>query len=239
MNTGERIRAVRVAKGFKILDVANAVNSDVGNISRQERGKQNITETTLKNIAEFLGVKVSDLYLDQKEFEQLISKISNKDGATELNFKVKEYEEIDDNEKDEFIEIPSLDIELSAGNGHYVITEEPSFTLPFRKYFLKKMGVIAEDARVVKVSGDSMSPRLSDGDSVGVNTADKKIRDGKAYAIRQGSLLRVKLLIEQPDGSVIIRSINKDEFPDEIVPETERDVSFEIIGRVFWSASKW
>ena len=61
-------------------------------------------------------------------------------------------------------------------------------------------------ARIIRISGSSMEPRLQDGDVVGINTDDTRIREGKTYAIRHGNLLRVKVLIEQPDGGVIIRS---------------------------------
>ena len=66
-------------------------------------------------------------------------------------------------------------------------------------------------ARIIRISGSSMEPRLQDGDVVGINTDDTRIREGKTYAIRHGNLLRVKVLIEQPDGGVIIR-LNREEY---------------------------
>ncbi|MCP1065413.1 hypothetical protein M5G07_07100 [Serratia symbiotica] len=45
---------------------------------------------------------------------------------------------------------------------------------------------------------------------MGINTDDTRIREGKTYVIRRhGNLLRVKILIEQPNGGVTIRSLNR------------------------------
>ncbi|MOA47150.1 HTH-type transcriptional regulator PrtR [compost metagenome] len=84
-----------------------------------------------------------------------------------------------------------------------------------------------------------MEPRLSDGDVVGINTDDTRIRDGKAYGIRHGDLLRVKYLIEQPGGGVIILSMNREEFQDENLTYQQRREQLVVLGRVFWSSSTW
>ncbi|CAI1544860.1 phage repressor protein C with HTH and peptisase S24 domain [Serratia sp. PL17] len=84
-----------------------------------------------------------------------------------------------------------------------------------------------------------MEPRLQDGDVVGINTNDTRIREGKTYAIRHGNLLRVKVLIEHPDGGVTIRSLNKDEYGDEHLSYQQRKEQLVVLGRVFWSSSTW
>lgn len=154
------------------------------------------------------------------------------------HLKVKEWESLDEKERDEYVEVPLLNISLSAGNGGYVIDESSEFGLTFRHYYLKKVGVPIAAARVVRVTGNSMEPTLHDGDVVGVNTQDTVIRDGKTYAIRQGDLLRVKILIATPQ-TVIIRSINREEYPDETMTKEEFSDGVDVIGRVFWSSHTW
>lgn len=56
-----------------------------------------------------------------------------------------------------------------------------------------------------------MSPQLNDGDVVGIDTSKTKVIDSDTYAIRDGDLLRVKILIERSDGGLLIRSFNRDE----------------------------
>ncbi len=43
-------------------------------------------------------------------------------------------------DKEEFVEIPLLDIDFSAGDGCYEIVDREEFSLIFRRYYLHKMG---------------------------------------------------------------------------------------------------
>ncbi|MFC3394240.1 LexA family transcriptional regulator [Brenneria rubrifaciens] len=142
--------------------------------------------------------------------------------------------ETTDNDDDEFVEVSLLGVRLSAGGGAYDIDEDEVYALPFRAHTLRRLGIRVEDTRVVTVMGDSMEPKLSDGDKVAVNLADRQIRDGKMYAIRMGELQRVKALIRRPDGSIIVRSYNQ-AYGDEIVTK-EQIINGElaVIGRVWW-----
>ncbi|WP_440492797.1 S24 family peptidase [Serratia ureilytica] len=145
-------------------------------------------------------------------------------------------EPVDD---DELVELPLLDVRFSAGDGTYDMVEKAASTFTFRRQFLHEMGVSTSAAKLVKISGSSMEPRLQDGDIVGINTDDTRIREGKTYAIRHGNLLRVKVLIEHPDGGVTIRSLNKDEYGDEHLSYQQRKEQLVVLGRVFWSSSAW
>jgi len=72
---GEVIREVRKSKGMTLEDLAAAADTDSGNISRLELGKQGYTEARLQAIANALGVSVADLWvlaaLDWDELEVL------------------------------------------------------------------------------------------------------------------------------------------------------------------------
>lgn len=155
----------------------------------------------------------------------------------ETRLKAKVWEDIE-KDSDEFMEIPVLNVSLSAGSGSCDIEESTEFALIFRRYYLRKMGVPESAAKLVRVTGQSMEPTLHDGDVVGVNVQDTTIRDGKTYAICQADLLRVKTLIATPT-SVIIRSINRDEYPDEVISREDFNRSVKVIGKVFWSSHSW
>ena len=87
------------------------------------------------------------------------------------------------------------------------------------------------------VRGNSMEPVLPDGATVAVNTADTTITDGKTYAIEHAGQLRVKLLYRLPGGGIRIRSINRDEHPDEEYSQAQvEEQEIKVIGRVFWGA---
>ena len=70
MKIGTKIRALRKQKGLTILQLATAIDSDVGNISRLERNIQGYSESTLTKIAAALGVTVADLFSDTTTQQQ-------------------------------------------------------------------------------------------------------------------------------------------------------------------------
>tara|TARA_X000001388_G_scaffold23413_1_gene15907 strand:+ start:2321 stop:3037 length:717 start_codon:yes stop_codon:yes gene_type:complete len=137
------------------------------------------------------------------------------------------------------VEVPFfMEVELAAGIGGEYSLEIKGPKLRFSKSTLRRCGVQTEAAACVKVSGNSMEPRLFDGDVVGVDTFDRKIVDGKVYAINHSGLLRVKRLYRLPGGGVRVNSINSHEHPDELYPQ-EQMQELIIIGRVFWHSSIW
>lgn len=108
--------------------------------------------------------------------------------------------------------------------------------LAFLEASLRRKGLSDESAAAIVVVGESMMPRLRDGDTVVYDEADTNLRDGKMYVIRWGDELIVKRLFRELDASIRIVSENKSgEFPDRFV--RDGDDGFEIKGRVRWIGS--
>ena len=123
------------------------------------------------------------------------------------------------------------DIHLSAGNGFSDDIEDYNgYKLRFSKSTLRRHGINPADVVCVCADGDSMEPVFPDGATLGINTADKVIKDGKIYAVNHGGLLRTKILQKLPDNKIRIKSYNSEAYPDE---EADAD-EMNIIGRVFW-----
>ena len=140
---------------------------------------------------------------------------------------------------DDEVEVPFfMEVELAAGIGGELTLEIQGPKLRFSKSTLRRCGVEASAAACVKVSGNSMEPRLFNGDVVGINTLDKRIVDGKVYAINHAGLLRVKRLYRLPGGGLRVNSINSAEHPDELYQDKEVQ-DLVIIGKVFWHSSIW
>lgn len=130
-------------------------------------------------------------------------------------------------------EVPFLrEVELAAGSGKYAIEESYTGTkLRFGKSTLRNRGIDPSNIVCVTVKGNSMEPVILDGATVGVDTANTTIVDGKIYAVAiEGELLRVKLLYRLANGQIRIRSYNRDEYEDEIYDKED----IKVIGRVFW-----
>lgn len=131
------------------------------------------------------------------------------------------------------IEVPFFtEVELSAGNGFSNVSEIATQQMRFNLSTLSSAGVAPSRAACCKASGDSMEPVLPDGSTVGIDTNDTNVKDGKMYAINHGGLLRVKYLYRMPFNGLRIRSANPDYHDEEVSGETARDIR--IIGRVFW-----
>jgi phage repressor protein C with HTH and peptisase S24 domain len=58
------------------------------------------------------------------------------------------------------------------------------------------------------------------------------VREGLIYVFRHGNELKVKKLIPKADGSLVLRSINRDDYPDDTVPAEVVAEQITIIGRV-------
>ena len=142
---------------------------------------------------------------------------------------------------DDEVSVPFLkEVELSAGSGRTSVEMSSQGKVRFGKATLRNLGVQFDKAVAVTVHGDSMSPLLPDGSTVGVDMGTTMIRDGKVYAINHGGHLRVKALHRLPSGGVRLRSFNREEFPDEeYTPEMMESQDLTIIGRVFWSSVLW
>lgn len=62
MKIGERIKQIRKARGMTLQQMADIIDSDVGNLSRLERGLQGYSETIINKIAGALKVHPSELF---------------------------------------------------------------------------------------------------------------------------------------------------------------------------------
>jgi len=223
----ERFKFARENADMSQDDLAAKIGVTQQSIAKIESGIT-LQPRKIKELAQCLGVSQQWLQLGIEENAELSSYVVQESEGSILDPGL-------------FVNIPILDIELSAGNGSEAELIESSLeTFPMRRSELRKAGVGASNVKIVKIWGSSLVPVLTNGDYVAVDTAQlQSIRDGDLYAIRDGVLLRVKILIGLPDGGLILRSFNKDEYPDEILTYNERRARVHMIGRVFWSSRSW
>ncbi|MGP2731761.1 LexA family transcriptional regulator [Serratia bockelmannii] len=134
---------------------------------------------------------------------------------------------------DDEVEVPFLrDIEFACGDGSVADEDYNGFMLRFSKATLRRIGANTDGSGILcfPARGDSMEPRISNGATVAINTGDKKIVDGKMYAVNENGWKRIKMLYRVGPDMVSLRSYNKADHPDEDKPLSE----IEILGRVFW-----
>lgn len=186
-----------------------------------------VSASGLVNAAKVIGVSVAWVETGEGEMAAIKQPESN---ATPLG----KIDEWDNNTplSDDDCEAPLYkEIKLSAGNGFADDIEDYNgYKLRFSRNTLRKHGINPADVVCVMADGDSMEPVFPDGATLGINTADKVIKDGKIYAVNHGGLLRTKILQKLPDNKIRIKSYNSEAYPDE---EADAD-EINIIGRVFW-----
>lgn len=139
---------------------------------------------------------------------------------------------------DDEVEVPFLrDIELACGDGSCMDVDYNGFKLRFSKSTLRRVGARTDGSGVLcfPATGNSMEPIIPDGATVAINCDDKKIIDGKVYAVNQDGWKRLKMVYRVGPDRVSLRSYNSSEHPPE-----ERSLSeVEVLGRMFWSSMIW
>lgn len=257
MSTQDRLIARAKELGLKQVDIVKATKASKGTVSNWFSGRDTPSSKYIFLLSEILKTTpnwilhgeqqvlfdTSKYKIDAKGKKYIEDFVPNERLDFELNepspiSRIDAWDSDTPLDEDE-VEVPFfMEVELAAGIGGEFVNETKGPKLRFAKSTLRRCGVEPEAAACVKVSGNSMEPRLFDGDVVGVNTLDKKIVDGKTYAINHDGLLRVKRLYRLPGGGIRINSMNTAEYPDEHY-DADESRSITVIGRVFWHSSIW
>ncbi len=136
------------------------------------------------------------------------------------------------NIRDDWVDIPRLTSEASAGPGAINPGEATIGVFRFSSRWLRSQGLEASKLSAILVSGDSMEPLLRDGDEILVDRTPRALRDG-IHVVRVGDALLVKRVQTGVPGRVVLESENPAYRPIELPPS---DV--EVIGRVVWKSGR-
>ena len=130
--------------------------------------------------------------------------------------------------------VPKVEARLSAGTGSLIVDGNIEGYFAFRSDWLLHKGAPAQMV-LMSVSGDSMSPTISNGDMVLVNQGQKDVIAGAIYAVGVDDSILVKRLDKQP-GKLVLVSDNREAYPPLELDMTDEAVceSVRIIGRVLW-----
>ena len=126
--------------------------------------------------------------------------------------------------------IPLRDIDLAAGAGAVVESEEVVGHLAFSADWLKQRGIDASQASIVRVTGGSMEPTLLEGSSVLVDETKRRRRAGEIFAVRRADGGVVKRLAKDDRGRWLLVSDNPRYDPVPWGPDDE------LVGQVRWTA---
>lgn len=131
----------------------------------------------------------------------------------------------------DWVEVPRLSLDASAGPGALGAQEIPFDAFRFSPRWLREMGLEGADLTAIRVEGDSMEPLLRSGDEIFVDRG-KRGREG-IHVVRIGDALHVKQLQASAPGRIALISLNQAYAPIDLA----RD-EVEVIGRVVWKGGR-
>lgn len=216
----------RRARG-RLQDVARERRSSLAELSRLigrnsaylqqyvTRGSpRHLDEPDLRKIAEFLGITTR--VIETRSFDDARS-----DAPIERHSALGE----------EWLDIPRLPLDASAGPGAIGAQEISYDHFRFTRRWLREMGLDGADLSAIRVEGDSMEPDLRSGDEIFV---DRNKRAGEGiFVVRIGDALHVKQIRASAPGTIVLVSSNPAYVPLELPPD-----EVEVIGRVVWKGGR-
>lgn len=135
-------------------------------------------------------------------------------------------------DRGDWVEVPRLSLEASAGPGATGAEEIPFDAFRFSRRWLRENGLEPAQLSAIRVMGDSMDPLLRDGDEILVDRTPRPFREG-VHVVRLGEALHVKLLQAVPPGRLRLISKNPAYEPVEVAMS---DV--DVVGRVVWKGGR-
>ena len=146
---------------------------------------------------------------------------------------------------DRFFFVPLMESRVTAGPEGELLCEEISDEYPFQQWWIQKL--VGKDPQrqkalcLVRVRGDSMIPTINPNETILVDTSEterSQIRPGKIYLVRQpdgGVSVKRLVLNEKPGRPALISMSDNPSFqPFEIELETDKGVTYYVLGRVRW-----
>lgn len=132
----------------------------------------------------------------------------------------------------DWVEVPRLPLEASAGPGAVGAEELPFDAFRFSRRWLREQGLDPAMLSSIRVMGESMDPLLRDGDEILVDRTPRPFREG-VHVVRLGEALHVKLLQAVPPDRLRLISKNAAYEPVEVAMS---DV--DVVGRVVWKGGR-
>lgn len=224
LDIGRKIRAQREARGLSRRAFSEEIGIPEAKVQALEIGKQRTDHVTLAEISRFFGVS-ADWFLESSEVSDAATGFSDAPASSFGG----------PSAASGFAVIPRFDAaqivagaQLSAetAKGHVALSHD----------WLARRDQDAANLAAVTVSGDSMEPRLSDGDLAIFDRTDAEMRDGVSYVFRLGDDLLIKRLQILPLNHVKLCSLNTD-FEPILVHLDSNELT--ALGRVIASIHEW
>lgn len=251
---GERIKLVREKKGLKQEKLGELIGAHAVTVSRWERGINQPNSDALKRIAHVLETSVA--YLtgetdDPKRYATILGDGPEAGGnkrplspaAFTSLLPLREGTLLGRSTLPEanareapvaWVAVVSPHVKACCGKGNAYaedVTWEEIGQYPVPFYMVNGYAWQAgkNGVRVIAVEGDSMEPRIHDGDWV--LFADTRLSNGDIGLVKYEGRLMVRGVLFDGADKVLLRALNKD-YEEILVDLTDESVEFGILGKV-------
>jgi phage repressor protein C with HTH and peptisase S24 domain/DNA-binding XRE family transcriptional regulator len=215
MDVAGWVKRARTQKKLTQEQLGDALGVTKGNVSGWETGRHQPSYAQMVRISEITGLALDGAGRSEPTMQPILA-----------------WEHEEDLPPGEFVMVPRLNVQLSAGHGREQIEIELTKASPqaFRANWVREMRLKPNKLAAMTADGPSMEPTIFDGDSLLVDTSQTEVRDGRVYALWYDGGERVKRLFRMPGGGLRIVSDNPAHPTIELRPEDLEHVR--VIGRV-------
>lgn len=233
----KRLHQAMDAKGYPVRGRARILSKEF-EISDKGAGKwlngEAIPETSkIPLLANFLN-QTAEWLLSGTESN------AEKSNATISNMKVEVYED-GDPIPDGYVAIDYYDeVYVSAGNGYLNLEKPSNKKMLFPVDLVRECNVKPDTTKVIHVRGESMFPKLKDGQAISIDMSAKTIFDGEIYAFQVGDDTKIKYLYNWNDQGkggfkAVSANTDKNQYPDEYYsPERIEAEGIFVVGQYWW-----
>lgn len=225
----ERFLKLLAEKGVKTSEVAKATKIHPSTFTDWKKGKSSPKYDKLEKIAEYFGVQV-DYLTGKTEFrtkEEMFKPFDHKAEIDKLRKNVKNIVEVDF----ETVVIPVVG-QVAAGQPIFAQEEYIDYE------YIPKNWIKSGEFFGLQIRGDSMSPRIADGDTVIVRQQDDAESGDIVIVLVNGDTATCKRLMKYADGISLI-SFNPAYEPKTFTNEEIQTLPIQIIGKVVENRQKY
>lgn len=226
MNFGERLKRVRKGR-YNQEELASLIGVHTNTISRWENGSRSPDAGTLQKLAQVLDTTTAYLLGETEDSARL--------SASQPTIKTVVLPESNAHEAPvAWVPVVGPHVKACCGRGNAyaedVVWEKIGYCpVPFYMVNGYSWQVGDNGIRVIAVEGNSMEPRIYDGDWV--LFADAKLSNGDIGLVKYEGRLMVRGVLFDGTDKVLLRALNKD-YEEILVDLTDEGVEFGILGKV-------
>lgn len=215
-NARNRLAQLSKQRGASLASLSELLGRNASYLQQfiKKGSPRKLEEGDRRTLAEFFGVDEMELGAPEN-------------GAQEKSYKSSRTASLGD-----WIDVPRLNIGVSAGPGALPDTEGAFDTFRFSRRWMAEQGLEGAKLQAITVEGDSMEPLLNNGDEILIDTSQRPFRDG-VHVVRLGDTLMVKRVAQAGAGRFSLLSQNLAYPPVEVAAD-----EMEVIGRVVWKGGR-